>query len=148
MTYELAKKLKDAGFPQHAELLISAESLTNASPQDMRNFLSRDMGRHITFDYSIYPEPIPDDWSQGKARSSALFSKEFLESEDGVKYTVYNPTLSELIEACDIKSNFVLIKNGQWNAGCGNGIDDGIVGTGNTAIEAVANLYLALNKKP
>jgi len=56
---------------------------------------------------------------------------------------VYDPTLSELIEACgDGVFKMVRDKNGIWYAE--NLFKEG---TGKTPEEAVANLYLALNKK-
>ncbi len=99
MTYELAKKLKDAGFP---------------------------------FKKCSFP-----DYPSGC--SAELF------------YEYHFPTLSELIEACGAPFGLVYSHSGKlWSAytnkqkkGIWLGKDD----TGNTPEEAVANLWLELNKK-
>lgn len=60
----------------------------------------------------------------------------------------YNPTLSELIEACG--SPFFLTKDQDYNAGKWTAvttIPHEIKLVGNTPEEAVARLWLALNKK-
>ena len=98
MDYELAKKLKDAGFQQ------------------------------------TWPKP------------------DFVELHDAIKIQeimdkyekdVYIPTLSELIEACGNRFDFLANnKNGTWQASGGNINDQ----TGQTPEEAVANLWLELNK--
>ena len=95
MNYELAKKLKDAGFKQG-----------NENGQEC------------------------DEWIDG----------------------YYIPTLSELIEACGENFRLQTSKPFLWQAdNCGdfNEWDNEkyIAGTGNTSKEAVANLWLALNKK-
>ena len=92
--YELAKELKDAGFPQWPDLI-----------------------------------------------RGNVISKNGLEA--------YNPTLSELIEACELKTMYFGLEkhSNDWRAGN--------LGTGNlidfvsapTKEEAVACLWLALNKK-
>src|SRR3990167_1315714 len=93
MNYELAKKLKDAGFPQYEEFIMSAEDV---NPRTVP--LRKD---HRTFDLSLlgYPETEPDYFEQGKWRPSSLMSREYLESDIGKKETLYFPCLSELIEA-------------------------------------------------
>lgn len=97
ISYELAKKLKDAGFPQK--------------------------GR--------------DDY----CRSTGSDGEDF----------VYTPTLSELIKACMKEGHhFNMGGCSFWWAirrGEGNQKTDVPVQTGQTPEEAVANLYLALNKK-
>lgn len=92
--YELAKELKDAGFPQKIK------------------------GNHIT----------PSDEIIGYEQS----------------FTAYLPSLSELIGACG-NENFSLNEvNGKWI--CKGGEKYTAV-VGNTPEEAVAKLWLALNKK-
>lgn len=91
MTYELAKKLKDAGFPQK-----------DGAPRD----------RYIS-DHPLH------------------------------KYC-YTPTLSELIEACG--GQFGALRLGAEHKWLAWG-DEGIEEWGNTPSEAVANLWLELNKK-
>ena len=151
MNYELALKLKKAGFPQHWDSMMSANEIRTYKPVQAYT-LKRTLGEHRTFDYSIYPIPVPDDFSQGKARVSSIFSREFLDSDEGKKYTVYFPTLEELIEACG-QNILQLVQrsptvNPFWEAYQGpvHG-GHGVVGTGNTPTEAVAHLWLSLNSK-
>lgn len=153
MNYELALKLKEAGFPQHWDSMMSANEIRTYKPVQAYT-LKRTLGEHRTFDYSIYPIPVPDDFSQGKARVSSIFSREFLDSDEGKKYTVYFPTLEELIEACG--KDFTLLERmvGNpfnyshrdetiwWSAPFG-----GVVNEGGTPTEAVAHLWLSLNSK-
>lgn len=151
ITYETAVKLKEAGFDQREYLLKSADDVAEAPRvRDIALMFHRDdCGYHRTFDLSLigYPETEPDYYTQGKWRSSSIFSKEYLESDEGKKDTVYFPVLSELIEACEIKEFLFRVtfsqgdnweastdKNGKWTYGCGL-----------TPEEAVANLWLVLN---
>jgi hypothetical protein len=106
MNYELAKELKDAGYPQK-------------EPNCFRP-------------YGGYTAKVEDD-------------------------CIYTPTLSELIEACRIKGrDFSLneLKDG-WEANSEKEVDAGcgccsetenIFKEGKTPSEAVAKLWLALNK--
>lgn len=98
MNYELAKELKDAGFPQG-------------------------MG-----DYLYAPDV--KEW--------------------GANDMAQSPTLSELIEACGPDNEFTLWKQPSgWQAINGHYGDDATAeGSGSTPEEAVAWLWLALNKKP
>ncbi len=92
MNYELAKKLKDAGFPQEGD---------------------------------------------GSVR--------WTDQEPNLGIPVYQPTLSELIEACGDKFEFMGKGDpvSEWIA-----FDNGeLNGRGSTPEIAVANLYLALNTK-
>lgn len=105
--YELAKKLKDAGFPQDC---------------NMRHY-------HPTHGMSV-GIPHPD----------TLIDPE----------VVALPTLSELIEAVLPKcSNFAMFCHSEWT--CGDYLayqSDWLERvTGSTPEEAVANLWLELNKK-
>lgn len=146
MNYELAKRLKDAGFPQYSERITSAEDVC---PQKAGSILD-----HRTFDYGIYPIPEPDDFSQGKAISSCILSREYLQSEEGRKYTVYFPTLEELIEACGEEQDICIYRplsddRKRWCAVWADK-DTRISITrsySTTPIEAVANLWLTLNEK-
>lgn len=112
MNYELAKELKDAGFPQWAEEpRTGARAYTNE-----REIVEYDDGF----------------WRNGEP--------------------VYSiPTLEELIEAC---GDIVLWKNGeQWSADFFNGKDKIYIdeyfdpNNGTTPTEAVARLWLSLNKQ-
>ena len=112
MTYELAKKLKDAGFPQTLKYCPIWENL-----------------------YYLNGEIV-----QGAFKESKL--------KDGM---VKVPTLSELIEACGDKlESLNQIEEGKWEAWStilGTMGDEGKEITyGFTTEEAVANLWLALNK--
>lgn len=93
MNYELALKLKDAGFPQH----------------------------------STTHEPV-------------FLNRLGISTDDA-----YNPILSELIEACGLNT-FLLEKlsNGKWYAYQNGNPRQGV---GTTPEDAVANLWLELNKK-
>lgn len=113
ITYELAKKLKDAGFPQ--------EILNEVS---IRGLDARTRSYHRNQD-------------------------------------IYYPTLEELIEACGEEGFEFLsvLKKASKNPSCGSpsvwqaaGPSDGMgenrqEGFGDSPSEAVANLWLALNKK-
>jgi len=102
MNYELAKELKDAGFPQDGHFGIDAVGTVGC------------IGDH--------PAKLP--------------------------LIVKAPTLSELIEACGERS-FILNAartrghRNSWYAEAG-----GVEAIGPTPEEAVARLWLALNKKP
>lgn len=101
MNYELAKQLKDAGFPQESD------GLTSVYYQEDKERIRL---RHI-------------------------------ENDTEVKI----PTLSELIEACVGKVFMLLINRnleGRWASAV-----DGKGASGDTPEEAVARLWLALNKK-
>jgi len=149
MNYELAKKLKDAGFDQQEQLVESELGGTNFTPISG--------GYHLTYD-GVNPEI-------DKPRYTKYFSLEYLNSEEGKNLTVYIPTLSELIEACGDGFQFLSVDNfvgkniltgsrGEiigWKAGnkALTLIDEeeGIVTKGLTPEESVAKLWLALNKK-
>lgn len=109
MTYELALKLKEAGFPQKREYL------------------------HI--DSSPIGVPVANPFCSN--------CKDF---------HAYTPTLEELIEACRKCDgyDFQLLRNdykNKWLASRNYGHTGSHFAEGETEIEAVANLYLVLNKK-
>jgi len=100
MNYKLAKKLKDAGFPQYVE--------------GVKNL---------------------------KSPNRYYMVEGTLEVVD-----CFNPTLSELIEACG--DEIVLVKFKEDNTWCaGTHIDYYADVEGKTPEEVVANLWLSLNKK-
>ncbi len=108
MTYELAKELKDAGFPQH----LDGNKQMNGDP--MRFHAEPCVGEHET--------------------------------------CIYIPTLSELIEVCgnDFRSITVtLLPLKAWHCTGVNASATEVLATfhGLTPEEAVARLWLALNKK-
>lgn len=101
MNYELAKELKDAGFPQTGK-----GSFLILKPADV-----------------------------GMSTASQTMK--------------YVPTLSELIEACGV-GNFILrndLLTEAWHAQKDNDRKICCGGNGSTPEEAVARLWLALNKK-
>jgi hypothetical protein len=124
MNYELAKKLKDAGFPQ---------------PE----------------------EPTTGHYDSWVIKES--YGKGFIEYEgEGIKYyrfmpgviyhrgIVYCPTLSELIEACGENKFILEIENGDCVAKYYEDVELEnwwVYGTGSTPEEAVAKLWLVINKK-
>ncbi len=144
MDYALAKKLKDAGFPQREDFILNNEVI------DLKGVSHSEIGFHCIYDSSCgeeleYLKKTPvKDW-QGKGRATVYFAKEYLESEEGKYLTVYKPTLSELIEACGDRFNCLERMIGCWIA-----IYDGdaayFIGEGITPEEAVAHLWLELNK--
>ena len=127
MTYELALKLKEAGFPP---------------PNEMKGFQSwcvDKMGRAFFRKSERYPDGHICQFIPGQMY-------------DAINY-IYIPTLSELIEACG--EDFVLqrdkdkIFDYEWIAGTGINADGEIQERcyGETNEVAVANLYLALHNK-
>lgn len=124
MNYELAKKLKDAGFPQ-------GESLDAVLVQGTAMAYLR--------------ESKPDDellerYQDALEKLKALY-------EDDEEY-VYVPSLSELINACE--KDFITLTRldgGTWMARGGNANfpEGSCYQEGSTPEEAVANLWLALN---
>lgn len=126
MDYELAKKLKDAGYPQKGYWFYS----TNETDEPV-----------LTTEAYVYGTENLVKTADGK-------------NWEKVKLC-FAPTLSELIEACGNRFfgffRCTAHSNGGycWKAeavdSMGN-IDD-LVQSGETPEEAVANLWLALNKK-
>ncbi len=105
MTYELAKELKDAGFPQKER----GDCVHNSNTE-----WGTSCDCFSTGDYA------------------------------------YVPTLSELIEACGSNDAFVLFRreiDGVWTASGSEGKTNDSDKEGSTPEEAVARLWLALNKK-
>ena len=153
MNEELIRKLKQAGFNQREDLLISADDISSMFERDVALLFQREgCGYHRTFDLSLsgYPETEPDYFTQGKFRASSIFSKEYLESEIGKKETVYFPTLEELIEACgeklgemeNVSLQFYPKKEIAFAYIRMNEISEG-----KTPLIAVANLFISLSKK-
>lgn len=117
LSYKLAKKLKDAGFPQLGDgwALIPDKKLPESE------------ATMTVIDWNIY------------CQNTSLHHKKMM----------YCPTLSELIEACE-EDKLYWIKRRTW----GGQKDQweaktlgGYYGFGKTPSEAVAKLWLKLNKK-
>ena len=111
MTYELALKLKNAGFPQTSSLFVWA--IGGDKCEDEFTYLLRE----------------DDSWSANEIINA--------------------PTLSELIEECGEEFCILQTKitdnpNEKYRAGTFDGVG---VCYGSTPEEAVAKLWLALNKK-
>lgn len=83
------------------------------------------------FPQSLLPTCVPDGW----------FDTEHT-FEETKEVAVYEPTLEELIEACGERIAFRL----QWVGGKWLANNKEKLGIGVTLIEAVARLWLALNK--
>ncbi len=155
ITYELAKQLKNAGFPQHIERVVSTEEVT------CHNIPVYD---HRIFDLSLmgYPKEEPDYYTQGKWRSAHYFSRQYIDSDECD--ILYYPTLSELIEACgekfhdltrcglqyksakairEIETNLRI--PGGWEASSEEKEDEYTWEWGSTPEEAVAKLYIELH---
>lgn len=158
MTYELAKKLKDAGFPQKLDLhpAISFDDFEE-NKNDARGIAQviQGCGIHLMYDSScgetleeLRAKPITE-WN-GRGRPSYYFTREYIESSEGQELLVYSPTLSELIEACGEEFNFVCRnpKTGKWGSEpvTFQGFDNLRWSGFNSPEEAVANLWIALNK--
>ena len=104
ISYELAKQLKDNGFPINIKSSGRYFVLKNGT----------------VLDNHLAPSVCVND----------------------IVEQVIKPTLSELIEACG-EDFRLLSKRATWRAESIMGVED----FGNTPEEAVANLWLALNKK-
>lgn len=121
MTYELAKKLKDAGFPQG---------------ESMDNILAK--GTALAY----LRDSKPSDELLEKYKQALNSLKELYEDDE--EY-VYVPTLSELIEACGthVKLDWFPATKSAFANCCDSKNHEQ---HGSTPEEAVANLWLALNK--
>ncbi len=124
MIYELAKKLEDAGFPQ------GFKGAFDDSQGEYFCGESEELAKSVWISLEEYEEGTVCDgeWK--------LYSK--------------NPTLSELIEACgdEFDSLKRLPASNSWVAlRMHDGENDQVPCFGATPEEAVANLYLAINKK-
>lgn len=131
ISYEIALELKNAGFPQKREMLISSDTLNESDKWSIYMLNSHIKGKHVTHDFD-------------KPRPSARFTESYHFSDEGKEKTVYIPTLAELIEACK-KEGIIFELSGVdgWIAEFNRIIS----GKGPSPEEAVANLYLALNVK-
>lgn len=148
MNYELAKQLKDAGFPQ--------QEWTKEST----NFLARENGDSKEGEYCSIND---------RTMLLKYFGDEYLEQMSTRGLIVYIPTLSELIKACGDRFNELChipenisiteVSFGRVPEGCcffwsASSFTDNKkeyikseYGKGYTPEEAVAKLWLKLNKK-
>ena len=111
MTYQLAKKLKDAGFPQGNTVITNNEKCDN--PDCLR-------GHEAMYCHSAYAPAL----------------SELIEAcRDGFRELVRDTSTSEIIWECNVYADVdEKIEPNSWTEG-------------NTPEEAVANLWLELNKK-
>lgn len=137
MKYELALKLKEAGFPQNEHLIPAQADRVG------QNWYAP---KHLVMDE---PELVEGIGSENcKKRAAYCFALQYLESEKGKALTVYIPPLEELIEACGKPFTLEIWNERAWQAYNGSTYSESILkANGSTPTEAVANLYLALNSK-
>lgn len=133
MTYELARQLKDAGFPQ------------------------KDEGNFYCGGHTWYHDNEEGEYEECPAKNDVQ-REEYCESQGmTMEFAIYIPTLSELIEAC---TNLTCLKKTvpergslrpRWIAEAWPYLMDAqttqVQSIGDTPEEAVARLWLALNKK-
>ncbi len=129
MDYNLAKELKDAGFPQ------------------------REVGNYYCGGHIWYVNNISEGKYEECPAKNDVQNEEYCESQSmTMEFSIYIPTLSELIEACgdDFQGIELLIKErgddisderGWWAQSKNHGR------LGLTPEEAVAELWIALNTK-
>lgn len=119
LNYEIAKELKEAGFKQ-----------------GVGNYLSCHPKEGIAI---LKLQPLKEEGGPNKEVAYCACGASLY----------YAPTLSELIEACGEGFGQLEKQEGYWEC-TGRDLTDGIIITfqqGSTPEEAVARLYLALNKK-
>lgn len=120
--FELAKQLKDAGFPQeYRKTPIAMDWVYDSTGDLIMIHDDNDTGWWLGQDYVV------------------RFNKELLQKE-----YIKDPTLSELIEACGDKFNRLEKGIGGWIV---IGADGDKRTDGSTPEIAVLKLWLALNKK-
>lgn len=123
MNYELAKKLKDAGFPQKGFWFYGSNETDTPCLTYETNPYDTCAIQMLGHDDTDIVLKIP------RCRKLVL---------------CYAPTLSELIEACE-KDYFILMKiSGRWHAGHGISPLHGNTESGATPEEAVSNLWLRI----
>lgn len=131
MTYELAKELKNAGFPQDKGLIKAEES-----KQTYGWFTCEGRG---------------DAYIDGElVEGFGAFREELWQPYDLYQEAIYAPTLSELIESCGGWFHELVKRDDEtWYAG--TKLDDNRprygTGSGSTPEVAVARLWLALNPR-
>ena len=119
MNYELAKELKNAGFPQEVKY---GDWIYYPDKSCMFIGNSDDMG-DTTGGYSF---------TLGRESTTAKPNR------------VKVPTLEELIEACGLDLHRIEYDSGKWRAYEQSGLNN-LYSEGSTPNEAVARLWLALN---
>ncbi len=142
MTHEQAKELKDAGFPQEPTPDVVAG-------EEMGGIIMKKGGAV----YFVVPE---HGGCGGEGFYDDYSYKELLKrNEEYPKYQKLSitkiPSLSELINACGRNAvflNITMVTPRWWVATAGSGIlPSSRMALGETAKIAVAELYIALNKK-
>lgn len=137
MNYELAKKLKEAGFPQ---VFNPPFNFYYPDEEDNEGQIQHCSGQEV--DSGCYGLGV----DEGEIEDWAL---DYKYDEKPVNILIKVPTLSELIEACGRQFRLQNSEPDLWQAdNCGdfNQFNDShLVGVGQTPEEAVSNLWLELN---
>jgi hypothetical protein len=116
LSYELAKELKDAGFFQSGD------------------------------GYALVLTPGTEDLEEDEQTMRRIPWEEYVYRAPQLNHSgIYEPTLSELIEACEKPIQLIIMDDG--GATAMHLIGRGLACTAVSPLEAVARLWLALNKK-
>lgn len=136
LSYETAKKLKDAGFPQHDNLIPGQADRAGQNWYEPK---------HLVMDEPELVEALGSE--NCKKRAAYCFTLQYLDSEEGKELTVYIPTLSELIEACGEGFRMLIHPVGNFYSAYSKYESDpnAIRATGTVPEEAVAALWLAIH---
>ncbi len=101
--------------------------------------------------YELYVKLVNAGFPQKSFGEQINYAYERLPPEGGsIDANAFFPTLSEIIEACGDRFDYLIRrKTGGWAVHSWDGGDTygNTVGLGSTPEEAVANLWIALNKK-
>lgn len=141
MNYELAKQLKDAGFPQEP----TYPRMGMRPPQMKIVWNDKDpITKEGNWCQMVSTRKDLEKDKFWRVRDEAVYTLEELKAE---KLVAKVPTLSELIEACgdDFKN---LTKDGNWYTNLVAGNEDyyeSFDSIGDTPEEAVAKLWIKLN---
>lgn len=144
ISYELAKKLKDAGCDQKVSEFYYRRGYHTSEAFD--NGVSLGKKGEFSLNFRIEHNPYPRYRTADVKWNEADLAK--LDQEE-----VAAPSLSELIEACGHEFNHLKKVHGDWKWEAyynGEDVRDDnhyFFGNGSTPEEAVANLWLELNKK-
>lgn len=150
MTYELAKQLKDAGFVQ--ENIRESEKIAFYAYCSLEDCCAHEL--HLIHHDNDEGGIVGNNYNHGSYSFWSINNK-----KDSDEYWnkiqsqyIFCPTLSELIEACPKEKNVngtwgfqLYVDSGNWVAGYPYNINWRFKGS--TPEEAVAKLWLALNKK-
>ncbi len=133
ISYELAKKLEEAGFPKDKGLINAEED------KEKYGWFTCDGAGDAYIDGKLY-------------LGSGAYADEIFTHYEPYEESVYVPTLSELIEECEDRfSELVRTEQGNWytieTSQPHLKPEDDNTGMWGTPEEAVANLFISLNSK-